>query len=58
MTLGAKGRGFATRVFGPVAGLLVRLGVSPDAVTITGTVAVMVVALVLLPTGRLFLWML
>ncbi len=53
MTLGAKGRGFATRVFGPVAGLLVRWGISPDAVTITGTVLVMAAALVLFPTGRL-----
>jgi CDP-diacylglycerol--glycerol-3-phosphate 3-phosphatidyltransferase len=53
MTLGSKGRGFATAVFGPVAGFLVRLGVSPDAVTIAGTLAVMTVALVLLPTGRL-----
>ncbi len=54
MTLGSRGRGFAVAVFGPVARLLVRLGVSPDAVTVAGTVAVMAVALVLLPTGRLF----
>lgn len=55
MTLSSKGRGFATRVFGPVAALLVRLGVSPDVVTVTGTVAVMAVAFTLLPSGRLFL---
>jgi CDP-diacylglycerol--glycerol-3-phosphate 3-phosphatidyltransferase len=54
MTLGSRGRGFAMAVFGPVAGLLVRLGVSPDVVTVAGTLAVMTVSLVLLPTGRLF----
>ena len=54
MTLSSKGRGFATRVFGPIAALLVRLGVSPDVVTFAGTLAVMTVALWLLPTGRLF----
>jgi CDP-diacylglycerol--glycerol-3-phosphate 3-phosphatidyltransferase len=53
MTLGSKGRGFATTVFGPVASLLVRLGVSPDVVTFAGTLAVMTVSLWLLPTGRL-----
>jgi CDP-diacylglycerol--glycerol-3-phosphate 3-phosphatidyltransferase len=53
MTLGSKGRGFATTVFGPVAGLLVRLGISPDVVTFAGTAAVMTVALWFLPTGRL-----
>lgn len=54
MTLGSRGRGFATAVFGPIARLLVRFGVSPDVVTVAGTLAVMTVALVLLPTGRLF----
>lgn len=53
MTLGSKGRGVSVAVFGPVAGLLVRLGVSPDVVTFAGTIAVMTVALTLLPTGRL-----
>jgi CDP-diacylglycerol---glycerol-3-phosphate 3-phosphatidyltransferase len=53
MTLSSKGRGFSQRVFGPVAALLVRLGVSPDAVTITGTVLTMTVALWMFPTGRL-----
>lgn len=53
MTLGSRGRGLATAVFGPVAGGLVRLGVSPDVVTFAGTIAVMTVALTLLPTGRL-----
>lgn len=53
MTLSSKGRGFSQAVFGPVAALLVRLGVSPDAVTVTGTLLTMTVALWLFPTGRL-----
>jgi len=53
MTLSSKGRGFSQAVFGPVAALLVRLGVSPDAVTITGTLLTMTAALWLFPTGRL-----
>ena len=53
MTLGGRGRGFATTVFGPIADLLVRLRVSPDAVTFAGTFAVVAVALTLFPTGRL-----
>lgn len=43
------------RLFTPLASLLVRRGVSPDAVTITGTVIVTVLALTLLPTGHLTL---
>lgn len=46
-------RGVMTRVMTPVAELLLRLGVSPDAVTITGTLAVVVAALTLFPTGHL-----
>ncbi|MFB9953922.1 phosphatidylinositol phosphate synthase [Cellulomonas denverensis] len=46
-------RGFATRIFTPVADRLLRWGVSPDAVTITGTVIVVLAALILLPTGHL-----
>jgi CDP-diacylglycerol--glycerol-3-phosphate 3-phosphatidyltransferase len=42
-----------TRVMTPVAELLLRLRVSPDAVTITGTLAVVVAALTLFPTGHL-----
>lgn len=53
MTLSSKGRGFATRVFGPIAAGLVRAGVSPDVVTVAGTLAVMTTALVTFPTGRL-----
>jgi CDP-diacylglycerol--glycerol-3-phosphate 3-phosphatidyltransferase len=41
-----------TRIFTPVADALLKRGVSPDAVTITGTVAVVVAALWLYPTGH------
>ncbi|WP_434056342.1 phosphatidylinositol phosphate synthase [Georgenia wangjunii] len=50
--LSTSGRGFTTAVFGPVARLLVRAGVSPDAVTVVGTAAVVGVALWLIPTGH------
>lgn len=43
------------RIFTPLAMFLVRRGVSPDAVTIAGTVIVTTLALTLLPTGHLFL---
>ncbi|MCL2454222.1 MAG: CDP-alcohol phosphatidyltransferase family protein [Micrococcales bacterium] len=46
-------RGLATKVFTPVARLLLRAGVTPDAVTITGTVVVVVAALWAFPTGHL-----
>jgi len=46
-------RGFMTRVMTPPADALLKRGVSPDAVTIAGTVAVVVVALWLYPTGHL-----
>jgi len=42
-----------TALWTPLADLLIRRGVSPDAVTITGTVGVVVMALWLLPTGHL-----
>jgi CDP-diacylglycerol--glycerol-3-phosphate 3-phosphatidyltransferase len=42
-----------TRVLTPFARLLLRLGVSPDAVTVVGTVLVVAVALLLIPTGHL-----
>lgn len=41
------------RVMTPIADLLLARGVSPDAVTVVGTVAVVVTALVLYPTGHL-----
>lgn len=43
-----------TRIFTPVARALLRLGVSADAVTIGGTVAISAGALVLYPLGQLF----
>ncbi len=45
----------ASVVIEPPARLLLRLGVSPDAVTITGTVLAVVVAVTCFPTGRLVL---
>jgi CDP-diacylglycerol--glycerol-3-phosphate 3-phosphatidyltransferase len=39
----------------PVADLLLRMGISPDAVTIAGTLVSVVVALWAFPTGHLFL---
>lgn len=47
-------RGFFTRLFTPLARLLIRCGVTPDAVTIAGTVGVVSGALVLYPLGQLF----
>ena len=46
-------RGGMTRVMSPVADLLLARGVTPDAVTITGTAAVVLAALTLYPTGHL-----
>ncbi|MFD6134007.1 phosphatidylinositol phosphate synthase [Isoptericola sp. NPDC056618] len=43
------------RLFTPPARLLLRLGVSPDAVTIAGTLVVVALALTLLPTGHVLL---
>lgn len=44
-------RQFWTGVFKPVAHLLIRLGVSPDAVTIVGTIGVCTGSLVFFPRG-------
>ncbi|GAA1928251.1 CDP-alcohol phosphatidyltransferase family protein [Nocardioides lentus] len=46
-------RGFWTRLIAPVARLLIRLGVSPDAVTLVGTLGVVAGALVFFPQGML-----
>lgn len=51
--LSRSGRPFVQAVFGPVAKLFVRIGVSADAVTITGTVAGVALALWLFPTDHL-----
>lgn len=53
MVLGNRGRGVSSVLFGPVASLLVRLRVPPNAVTIAGTVAVVAVSLTLFPLGYL-----
>ncbi|MFD2024007.1 phosphatidylinositol phosphate synthase [Promicromonospora aerolata] len=45
-------RSFMTTVFTPLARLLLALRVSPDAVTIAGTVVVTTIALTLFPTGH------
>jgi CDP-diacylglycerol--glycerol-3-phosphate 3-phosphatidyltransferase len=47
-------RAFFTRVLTPFADLLLRLGVSPDAVTLAGTGGVMAGALVFFPRGEFF----
>lgn len=49
----ARLRGIVGRIFDPLAALLVRLGVTADAITVAATLGVVVVALWLLPTGRL-----
>ena len=45
-------RPFFTKLFTPLASLLVRLGVSPDVVTIVGTLGVSLGALVFYPRGE------
>ncbi|WP_059008459.1 phosphatidylinositol phosphate synthase [Streptomyces specialis] len=47
-------RAFFTRVLTPFAALLIRLRVSPDAVTLIGTVGVMAGALAFYPRGEFF----
>ncbi|MHA7133090.1 phosphatidylinositol phosphate synthase [Oerskovia turbata] len=42
-----------TRLFTPIAAFLLRIGVSPDAVTIAGTLGVVAAALVFFPSGNL-----
>jgi CDP-diacylglycerol---glycerol-3-phosphate 3-phosphatidyltransferase len=46
-------RAFWTRVFTPVVDLLLRLGVSPDVVTLVGTLGVVSGAVVFFPRGEL-----
>lgn len=46
-------RAFFTKLITPVARLLLRLNVSPDAVTVTGTLGVVVAALWFFPRGQL-----
>ena len=47
-------RAFWTKVFTPVVKLLLRLGVSPDTVTLVGTLGVCAGALIFFPQGMLF----
>jgi len=47
-------RAFWTRVFTPVVDLLLKWGVSPDAVTLVGTLGVVAGAVVFFPQGELF----
>ncbi|MHA7238890.1 phosphatidylinositol phosphate synthase [Arthrobacter sp. TMS1-12-1] len=47
-------RAFFTRLFTPLARLLLKWGVTPDAVTIAGTIGVAGGALVFYPLGQLF----
>ena len=51
--LNRHARALFTRLLSPLAGLLLRLGVSPDAVTVVGTLGVVAAALGLYPTGHL-----
>jgi CDP-diacylglycerol--glycerol-3-phosphate 3-phosphatidyltransferase/CDP-diacylglycerol--inositol 3-phosphatidyltransferase len=46
-------RAFWTKVLSPIANLLLRMGVSPDAVTLVGTIGVAAGALVFFPQGML-----
>lgn len=48
-------RGLVTAIISPIARLLLRLGVSPDAVTVAGTVATCAAALWFAPRGELAL---
>ena len=47
-------RALFTRIFRPIAGFLVRRGVSPDVVTLVGTLGVVVGALAFFPRGEFF----
>ena len=52
--LNRHARGFFTALFTPLARWLLRMGVSPDAVTVIGTAGVVMGALVFYPLGQLF----
>lgn len=52
--LNRHARGFFTALFSPLARWLLRIGVSPDAITIMGTAGVVVGALVFYPLGQLW----
>lgn len=48
-------RAIFTRLLTPIAAFLLRIGISPDAITIIGTIGVCIGALVLYPTGHLLI---
>jgi CDP-diacylglycerol--glycerol-3-phosphate 3-phosphatidyltransferase len=52
--LNRHARGFFTALFTPIARWLLKIGVSPDAITIVGTAGVVVGALVFYPLGQLW----
>jgi CDP-diacylglycerol--glycerol-3-phosphate 3-phosphatidyltransferase len=52
--LNRHARGFFTALFTPLARWLLKMGVSPDAVTVIGTAGVVVGALVFYPLGQLW----
>jgi CDP-diacylglycerol--glycerol-3-phosphate 3-phosphatidyltransferase len=52
--LNRHARGFFTALFSPLARWLLKMGVSPDAITIVGTAGVVVGALVFYPLGHLW----
>jgi CDP-diacylglycerol---glycerol-3-phosphate 3-phosphatidyltransferase len=52
--LNRHARGFFTALFTPLARWLLKIGVSPDAITIVGIAGVVVGALVFYPLGQLF----
>lgn len=47
-------RAFFSRIFAPVARMLLAMGLTPNAVTVIGTVGVSLGALILYPLGQLF----
>ena len=52
--LNRHARGFFTALFSPLARWLLKIGISPDAVTVIGTAGVVVGALVFYPLGQLW----
>jgi len=52
--LNRQARGFFTALFSPLARWLLKIGISPDAVTVIGTAGVVVGALVFYPLGQLW----
>lgn len=52
--LNRHARGFFTGLFSPLARFLLKVGVSPDTITVVGTVGVVLGALILYPMGQLW----